>query len=95
MLNEVRRCRRLEGHLLQVRHKQDWGQGFILLLPQAAVLPDQMLAVMMLSQHQVLSYKNVRRRASCRDRCMGHVIRTWFAICSMTPLLQFGAPICA
>ena len=22
-----------------VRHKQDWGQGFILLLPQAAVLP--------------------------------------------------------
>ena len=28
-----------EGHPLQVRHKQDWGRGFILLLPQAAVLP--------------------------------------------------------
>ena len=29
----------LEGYPLQVRHKQDWGRGFILLLPQAAVLP--------------------------------------------------------
>ena len=29
----------LQGHPLLVRHKQDWGRGFILLLPQAAVLP--------------------------------------------------------
>ena len=29
----------LEGHSLWVSHKQDWGQGFILLLPQVAVLP--------------------------------------------------------
>ena len=28
-----------EGYLLQARHKQNWGQGFILLLPQTAVLP--------------------------------------------------------
>ena len=28
-----------EGHPLQVRHKQDWGRGFILLLPQTAALP--------------------------------------------------------
>ena len=28
-----------EGHPLQARHKQDWGQGFILLLPQTAALP--------------------------------------------------------
>ena len=28
-----------EGYPLQVRHKQDWGRGFILLLPQAAALP--------------------------------------------------------
>ena len=34
----VRRRRRLEGDPLQVRHKQDWGRNFILLLPQAAVL---------------------------------------------------------
>ena len=25
---------------LQVRHKQDWGQGLILLLPQTAALPE-------------------------------------------------------
>ena len=30
--------RRLEGHPLQVRHKQGWRRGFILLLPQVAVL---------------------------------------------------------
>ena len=28
-----------EGHPLQARHKQDWGRGFILLLPQTAALP--------------------------------------------------------
>ena len=33
-----RRCR-LKEHPLQVRHKQDWGRGLILLLLQAAVLP--------------------------------------------------------
>ena len=33
------RCRRMERYPLQVRHKQDWGRGFILLLPQAAALP--------------------------------------------------------
>ena len=29
-----------EGYPLQVRHKQDWGRGLILLLPQTAVLPE-------------------------------------------------------
>ena len=29
-----------EGYPLQVRHKQDWGPGFILLLPQTAALPE-------------------------------------------------------
>ena len=28
-----------EGHPLQVRHKQDWGRGFIFLQPQTAALP--------------------------------------------------------
>ena len=34
-----RHRRRLKGHPLRVRHKQDWGREFILLLPQDAVLP--------------------------------------------------------
>ena len=29
-----------KGYPLQVRHKQDWGRGFILLLPQTAALPE-------------------------------------------------------
>ena len=29
-----------EGYPIQVRHKQDWGRGFILLLPQTAALPE-------------------------------------------------------
>ena len=29
-----------EGYPLQIRHKQDWGRGFILLLPQTAALPE-------------------------------------------------------
>ena len=33
------RRRRLKRYPLQVRHKQDWGRGFILLLPQTAALP--------------------------------------------------------
>ena len=37
---DVGRRRRLKGHPLQVRHKQDWGRGFILLLPQTAALPE-------------------------------------------------------
>ena len=31
--------RRLKRYPLQVRHKQNWGRGFILLLPQTAALP--------------------------------------------------------
>ena len=38
-MKSIYRRRRLEGHPLQVRHKQDWGRGFILLLPQTALLP--------------------------------------------------------
>ena len=33
------RFRLIEGHLLWVRHRQNWGRGFILLLPQDAVVP--------------------------------------------------------
>ena len=30
----------LKGHPLWVSHKQDWGQGFILLLPQGTLVPE-------------------------------------------------------
>ena len=39
-LNKFCSRRRLEGRPLQLRHKQDWGQGFILLLPKTAAVPE-------------------------------------------------------
>ena len=48
-----------------------------------------MLAVILLSQHRVLSFKTVRPRAPCGARCMGHAIRTWSAVCLMAPHSQF------
>ena len=48
-----------------------------------------MLAVMLLSQHRVLSFKIVRPRAPCGARCMRHAIRTWSAVCLEAPHSQF------
>ena len=79
-----------EGHPLQVRHKQDWGQGFILLLLQAAVLPESDTSRVLLGQPRVLSSKIVRPHAPCGAQCIGHVVRTWSVVCSEVPNLQFG-----
>ena len=76
-----------EGYPLQVRHKQDWGRGFILLLLYCL---NQMLAVVSLSQHRVSSSKTVRPRSPCGARCIGHAIRTWSAVCLEAPHSQFG-----
>ena len=79
-----------EGHPLQVGHKQDWGRGFILLLPRLLHCLNQMLAVVLLSQHRVSSSKTVRPRAPCGARCIGHAVSTWSAVCSEAPHSQFG-----
>ena len=83
-------CRHLKGHPLQVRHKQDWAGGLFFYYPRLLFCLNQMLAVMVLSQHRVLSSKTVRPCAPCGARCIGHTIRTWYAVCSMAPHLQFG-----
>ena len=43
-----------------------------------------------LSQHRVLSSRNIRPRAPCGARCMGHAIRTWSALCLAASHSQFG-----
>ena len=48
-----------------------------------------MLAVMVLSQHQIFSSKTVRPCYPCGCRCMEHVIRTWSAVCLIAPHSQF------
>ena len=45
---------------------------------------------MFLSQHRVSSSKNVRPRAPCDARCIGHAVITWSAVCSEAPNLQFS-----
>ena len=54
-----------EGYPLQVRHKQDWAEGLSFYYPRLLHCLDQMLAVMLLSQHRVSSSKTVRPRAPC------------------------------
>ena len=51
---------------------------------------NQMLAVVLLSQHRVSSSKTVRPRAPCGARCIRHAIRTWSAVCSEAPHSKFG-----
>ena len=79
-----------EGHPLQARHKQDWGRGFILLLPQTAALPGSDAGSDDIKQHRVSSSKTVRPRAPCGARCIGHAVSTWSAVCSEAPHSQFG-----
>ena len=54
---------------------------------------DQMLAVMLLSQHRVSSSKTVRPRAPCGVQCIGHTVRTWSVVSSEAPHLQFGEEV--
>ena len=88
--NQCCRRRRLERYPLQIRHKQDWGRGLILLLPRLLHCLNQMLAVVLLSQHRVSSSKTIRPRAPCGARCIGHAVSTWSAVCSEAPHSQFG-----
>ena len=65
-------------------------EGLSFYYPRLLCCPNQMLAVMLLSQHRVSSSKTVRPRAPRGARCTGHAIRTWSVVCSEAPHLQFG-----
>ena len=60
-------------------------EGLSFYYPMLLYCPEQMLAMMLLTQHRVSSSKTVRPRASCGDRCMWYAIRTWSAVCSTVP----------
>ena len=49
-----------------------------------------MLAVMFLNQHRISSSKTVRSHAPCCAQYMRHAVRTWSAVCSEAPHLQFS-----
>ena len=55
----------LEGHPLWSVTNRTVAKGLFFCYPRWLYCPDEMLAVMVLSQHQVLSFKIVRPHAPC------------------------------
>ena len=75
-----------EGYPLQVRHKQDWGRGFILLLPQTAVLPES-------DAGSGVIKPSIKFRHPKPSDFVLHVVpdvSTWSSVCSEAPHSQFG-----
>ena len=87
-----RRCHRC--HLKGIHSRSDTNrtgaEGLSFYYPRLLNCLNQMLAVVLLSQHQVLSSKTVRPCAPCGAQCIGHAVRTWSAVCLEVPHLQFG-----
>ena len=87
----IDRChRRLKGVHSRSDTNRNRVEGLSFYYPRLLHCLDQMLAVMSLSQHRVLSSKTVRPRAPCGARCIGHAVSTWSMVCSEAPHLQFG-----
>ena len=78
-----------EGYPLQVRHKQDWGRGFIVLLPQTAVLPGSDAGSDVIKPASSFVIQSRQTSCSCGARCIGHAVSTWSAVCSEAPHSQF------
>ena len=85
-----RRRRRLKGIHSRSDTNRTGAEGLSFYYPRLLHCLDQMLAVMSLSQHQVLSFKTVRTHAPCGAPCIGHAVSTWSAVCSAAPHSQFG-----
>ena len=85
-----RRRRRLKGIHSRPDINRTGAEGLSFYYPRLLHCLDQLLAVMLLSQHRVSSSKTVRPRAPCGARCMGHIVSTWSAVCSEAPHSQFG-----
>ena len=80
----------LEKHPLRSNTSRTGAEGLSFYYPRMLHCLNQMLAVVLLSQHRVSSSKTVRPRAPCGARCIGHAVSTWSAVCSEMPRSQFG-----
>ena len=85
-----RRRRRLKGIYSRSDTNRTGAEGLSFYYPRLLNCLNQMLAVVLLSQHRVLSSKTVRNHAPCGARCIGHAVSTWSAVCSEAPHSQFG-----
>ena len=90
----LRRCRCRRDCLKGIHSRSDTNrtlaEGLSFYYPRLLHFLDQMLAVVVLSQHQVSSSKTVRPCAPCGARCIEYAVRTWSAVCSEEPHSQFG-----
>ena len=81
-------------HLKGIHSRSDTNrteaEGLSFYYPRLLHCLDQMLAVMLLSQHRILSSKTIRPRAPCGAQCIGHAVNTWSVVCSEAPHSQFG-----
>ena len=82
--------RRLKGIHFRSETNRTGDEGLSFYYPRLLHCLNQMLAVVLLSQHRVLSSKTVRPRAPCGVRCIGHTVSTWSAVCSEAPHSQFS-----
>ena len=77
-----------EGYPLHVKHKQDWGRGFILLLPLTAALPGSDAGSDVIKPASSFVIQN--RQTSCSMWCPMDAVSTWSVVCSEAPHSQFG-----
>ena len=76
--------------MIQIRHNKRMGtEGSSFYHPSLLCCLDQILAVMELSQHLVLSFKTVRPIIPQSARCLQYVEIMWSAVCSLAPHTQF------
>ena len=85
-----RRLPRLKGIHSRSDTNRTGAEGLSFYYPRLLHYLNQMLAVVLLSQHRVSLSKTVRPRAPCGARCRGHAVSTWSAVCSEAPHSQFG-----
>ena len=69
------RRRRLKGIHSRSDTNRTGAEGLSFYYPRLLYCLNQMLAVVLLSQDQVLSSKTVRARATCGAQCIGHAVR--------------------
>ena len=80
--------------MIEVSHKKKTGaEGLFFYHPSLLCCPDQILAVMKLSQHLVSSSKTVRPFMPLGFRCVGHVEIMWSAVCSLAPHSNFAEKV--
>ena len=95
-LENTRRRRRLKSINSRSDTTRTEAEGLSFYYPRLLYCLNQMMAVVLLSQHRVSSSKTIKPCAPCGAQCIGHAVSTWSAVCLKAPHSQFGeGPICA